>query len=932
MNCEIICVGTELLSGDLQNQRMSLVARRLSDIGVTVTEQVVIGDQADAIRCQVARALNRCDLLVIFGGMGATQDDLTKQAVAEALQVRLVEDAHSLAKIRRYFQKDAREMSEGNRRQALVFEGGIVLENNIGLSPGCLVKKNNCTVVLLPGPRAELSRMLSESVLPILKKQINSVVHNTYVRVFGIDEAKIEEMCTRLDGDEHFNISTHAHRGEVDICISARAAGKAEAERLCAPVVEQLKKQIGENVYTTEYASLEETVVQKLLKHKKRVATAESCTAGLLSKLITDIPGSSAVFEMGIVAYANYIKTEALGVSEQLIRERGAVCPDVAVQMANGVRQMCGADLGVGITGVAGPTASENKPVGLVYVAVTGAEGTVVLRIMRSGGGREAVRSFAAAAALDMIRRYLDGCEKFMSYATAPDQPLNVINEYSLPVVPFEPTEDHNLTTFKTAVDNSSAADEVALFNWVNTEEEATETKTEQLPEQQEDYMNYVFDDGTEEGPQSPAPGKAPKGSAAGAEQPAPKKRSFWRALFPVKGDSTGEKVRKSVFLVALVVLIITLSYLVNYFAESWLAGRAVSNAAGMWNNASLQKDDSGVYIAFKELMKSNSDIKAWMKIEGTNINNPVYQTTDNDYYISHDMNKQSSRYGALFIDKDAAITAAGNSKNVVVYGHHMRDGTMFGTLKKYTDINFYKQHPVIDFTTLYQDADYKVFAVFITNTKPEQDNGEVFNYRYPEFASEEDFLSFVNNVKVRSIIDTGVEVTAEDELLTLSTCTYEFDDARLVVMARKVRTGEQNATDTSAAKVNPTPLYPQIWYTKNGTTKPNISIPSVAASSEQSSAVQGTQSQNSSAQGSQSAAAGAAGNSSTGTASGSRSSSAVRPGSGSSVPASSGSKSSSKAGSGAASSGSSAVAPSSSAAAEPAADPVIAASSNTTP
>lgn len=871
MNCEIICVGTEFLTGDLPNQRMNFVARQLTDIGVTVTEQIVLGDRAEDIGRQVACSVKRCNLLVIFGGMGATQDDLTKQAVADALQVRLVEDKYSLAKIHRFFQKDAREMSAGNRRQALVFENGIVLENNIGLAPGCFIEKNNCMVVLLPGPRAELIRMLSESVLPIVKKKVHCTVYNSHVRVFGIDEAKIEEMCAEFESGQNLTVTTHTYRGEVDICISAKAESKAAAEKLCAPVAERLQKRIGENVYTTQYSSLEETVVQKLLQNKKRVATAESCTAGLLSKLITDIPNSSAVFEMGIVAYANYIKIEALGVSEQLIRERGAVCPEVAVQMANGVRKMCGADIGVGITGVAGPAASENKPVGLVFIAVAGPENAVVLRVMRSGGGRDAVRNFAAAAALDMIRRYLDGCEKFISYATAPDQPLNVINEYSLPVLPLEHSENHSLTTFKTAVDNSTAADEVALFNWANAGEEA-ETKPSQLPEQQEDYMNYIFDDGAADEPAVKQEIAAAENAvAAPAPQKAPKKQGFLRSLFPVKGDSVGEKVRKSIFLVALVVLIVTLSYLVNYFAESWLAGRAVSNAVSAWNNASMQKDENGVFIAFKELMKNNSDIKAWMKIEGTNINNPVYQTTNNDYYIDHDMNKQSSRYGALFIDKDAAITATGNSKNVVVYGHHMRDGTMFGTLKKYTDINFYKQHPVIDFTTLYLDADYKVFAVFITNTKPEQDNGEVFNYRYPEFASEEDFLSFVNNVKVRSIIDTGVEVDAQDELLTLSTCTYEFDDARLVVMARKVRAGEQNAADTSAAKVNPTPLYPQIWYTQHGTTKPNISLPSATSSNAQSSE-QAQPSASSNTQSTQAAASSASQNRTASGAAGSRS------------------------------------------------------------
>ena len=841
MNSEIICVGTELLSGEVQNSSAAVIAKALNEIGILVCGQTIVGDDLAAVKRQIELSVSRSELVVIFGGLGATADDITKQAAAEALGVSLVEDEKSLANIRRYFQKDARSMTEKNRRQAQVFQDGIVLENHIGLSPGCLLQKEGCTVVLLPGPQEELTRMLNESVIPILKRQTETVLFSRHVRVFGIDEAKIEELCSEYTNLGNPTVTTRAYCGEVDVCVRAQAENRLAADKICDPIIDELSQRFGENVYSTEHSSLEETVVDKLLQKGLKVATAESCTAGLLSKMITNVSGASAVFEMGVVAYANYIKTEALGVSADLIRERGAVCPEVAMQMANGIRNMCGADIGVGITGVAGPKASENKPVGLVYIALVDAEKAIVLRVMRSGGGRENIRSFAAASALDMLRRYLDNCEKFLSYATPQGQPLRVINEYSLPVVSCTRKENHNISSFKTAVDNSNALNDIELFRLANFTGEA-EDVPEQLPETAEQEMfRYVFDDG--EAPVSvEKPVQEEETTTQGElentmetakkQKPAKKKNGFWRSLFPVKGDSAAEKARKSVFLVALVVLIATLCYLVNFFAEGWLNSRAISDAAKSFQDSTLQRDENGVFIAFKELMASNSDIKAWIKINGTNINNPVYQTTNNDYYIDHDMNKQSSRYGALFIDQAAAITSGGNSKNVVIYGHHMRDGTMFGTLKKYTDINFYKEHSIIDFTTLYLDADYKVFSVFITNTLAEHDNGEVFNYRYPQFASEEDFLNFVTQVKVRSIIDTGVEVTAEDELLTLSTCTYEFDEARLVVMARKVRADETNAADTSMAKVNPNPLYPQVWYTKRGGQKPNVSVSSVTNTS----------------------------------------------------------------------------------------------------
>ena len=253
---------------------------------------------------------------------------------------------------------------------------------------------------------------------------------------------------------------------------------------------------------------------------------------------------------------------------------------------------------------------------------------------------------------------------------------------------------------------------------------------------------------------------------------------------------------------------------------------RMNNEAAKVWDSSnSMQKNADGIFIGFESLLAANSDVKAWLKIDGTNINNPVYQTTDNDYYINHNMNKQESRYGALFIDKEASIGRNSNNQNVVIYGHHMRDGTMFGPLKKYLQLDFYKQHSVIDFTTLYRAGQYKVFAVFITNTKPEDDNGYVFNYRISDFSSEESFLSWIEEVRKRSIINTGVDIRGDDEILTLSTCTYEFDDARLVVMARRIRedeTGNIYATDDAA--LNPKPLYPQIWYTKKGIAKPNFS------------------------------------------------------------------------------------------------------------
>ena len=269
-------------------------------------------------------------------------------------------------------------------------------------------------------------------------------------------------------------------------------------------------------------------------------------------------------------------------------------------------------------------------------------------------------------------------------------------------------------------------------------------------------------------------------------------------------------------------VLICTTIYLVNYFVEGWSAQQKISSAAEDWSaEGNMQKNENDMFIGFEALQKQNDDIRAWIEIDGTNINNPVYQTSNNDYYLDHDMTKQKSRYGALFIDKNAKIEKDYNSQNVVIYGHHMKDGTMFASLKKYTDINYYKAHPVIDFTTLYRDGQYKVFGVFIVNTIADGTGDGIVDYRKHQFISQKAFLEFVDEVKKRSIIDTNVDVIEDDEIITLSTCTYEFEEARLVVMARRVRENEIASVNTSNAKVNKKPLYPQIWYDMKGGKKP---------------------------------------------------------------------------------------------------------------
>lgn len=862
MNVEIICVGTELLLGDILNTNAKFLAEKLAELGFNLFSQSVVGDNPERLERQIAVSLSRSNMVILSGGLGPTDDDITKETVAKVLNLPLEEDLDTLNRIRSYFKLTGRKMSSNNQKQALKIKGSTLLENDHGTAPGIFLEVPNGAVILLPGPPSELVPMFNEKVVPLLRKYSTSTIYSRNVRLFGVGESAAAELCGDLLRGSNPTVATYAKTGEVDIRVTASAESFTTAKEICTPVVEKLVSIFGNHVYGVDVENLQQKVVETLKRKNLKLATAESCTAGMLSERITEIPGASEVFEMGVTAYANYVKVQALGVNPKVIEEKGAVSDEVAAQMAIGIRAMCGADIGVGITGVAGPGQSEGKQSGLVYIAVADSEKVYVRKILSRGTNRDTTRIIATSTALDMVRRYMEGCEDLISYGTLHGAPINLMEGYENPKSSILSSKKSNEENDEKSILIYSDEELMDMFNAIDEE------VSEEIPEKLEidnESMDFIFDDDDDKADSDYynvtritdvfEGGASDKGDASmnansneaskSNSQVPEKKRGFFASFLPSKYDPLSEKIRKTVFIIAFLVLIGTMIYLVNYFVEGWNSQGQISSAAEVWEDEnSMNKNEDGIFIGFETLKKQNSDIRAWIKIEGTNINNPVYQTKNNDFYVDHDMEKRSSRYGALFIDKDARIGKESNSQNVVVYGHHMKDGTMFGPLKNYTDISFYKANPIIDFTTLYREGKYKVFAVFITNTIKSHDNGEVFNYRKSSFASEDDFLKFIDEVKKRSIINTNVEVLGNDEILTLSTCTYEFEEARLVVMARRIREDETNIEDTKGASNNPTPLYPQIWYDKKGGKKPTFSSePSVSSDEALSSDVIGSES-----------------------------------------------------------------------------------------
>ena len=410
MNAEIICIGTELLLGNIVNTDATDVAQTLSEMGISVYRYTAVGDNPERLAEVVQAAARRADLLITTGGLGPTLDDLSKQTVAAAFGKKLVRHPECEADIRAYFERLHRPMTPNNLLQAMLPEGCTVLKNDWGTAPGCVFDAEGVKVIMLPGPPRECRAMLRYRVAPYLKSLSGQTIHSRYVHIFGMGESQVESLLHDLmEQSSNPTDAPYAKEGEVMLRITAAASSQAEAETMIEPVAAQIRTVLGPLIYTEEYDSLEQTCLNLLRQADKTLATAESCTGGYIAKRMTDLPGSSAVFVGGVVAYTVPVKEQLLGVPAGLIERCGVVSVEVAAAMAEGVRARLGSSFGIGVTGLAGPDGDgSNRPVGLVYVALSNGNNTWV-RAIQQTGERERVRYIAGHHAFDMLRRVLTG-------------------------------------------------------------------------------------------------------------------------------------------------------------------------------------------------------------------------------------------------------------------------------------------------------------------------------------------------------------------------------------------------------------------------------------------------------------------------------------------------------------------------------------------
>lgn len=411
MIAELISVGTEILLGNIVNTNVAFLSEECAGLGLSVYYQTVVGDNAERLKEVIETAKKRADVIILGGGLGPTEDDLTKETAAAVFGKELYEDLHSKELIRQYFEKIGRKSSvitENNWKQAMVPEGAIVVDNENGTAPGIILEAEEKIVIMLPGPPNELIPMWKKSIAPYLQAKQPEILESVTIKICGKGESSVEtEILDLIDGQTNPTIATYAKTGEVHIRLTAKAKDKEHAMTLLQPVHEEIQSRFGNLIYTSEeQVTLEETVVGLLKEKNMTLTTVESCTGGLLSGRIVNVSGASDILKRGFITYCDDAKVEMVHVKRETLEKFTAVSSETAGEMAEGGAKAAGADACLSVTGIAGPGGSEEQPAGLVYIGCC-VKGHTEVRKYHFTGNRQKVREYAVVSALTFLRECL---------------------------------------------------------------------------------------------------------------------------------------------------------------------------------------------------------------------------------------------------------------------------------------------------------------------------------------------------------------------------------------------------------------------------------------------------------------------------------------------------------------------------------------------
>jgi len=405
VKAEIISIGTEILLGEITDTNAAYLAGQLPCLGIDLYWVTQVGDNHARLVEILKRAWGRSDLIITTGGLGPTEDDLTREAIAEMLGEEIRIDPSLEKWLRELFGKLGRDMPERNIKQATLIPSAMAIANHAGTAPGWWVKSKGRMILAMPGPPGEMQRMWEREIKPEMQKLCSSVIFSRTLKILGLGEAKVDEMISHLLSSTNPTIGVYAKPTGIELRLTAKAPSQKDAEKMIAPLEAQIRSVVGDYIWGVDSDIMEKVVGDLLRERGLKLATMESCTGGLLSSLITDVPGSSDYFNGGLVTYSNEMKV-AFGVPPELIARYGAVSSEVAESMAAAARNRLGADIGIGTTGVAGPDELEGKPVGTIYIGIT--DGKTTRSIMTAfPQQRPRIKRYAAMSALFELRRLL---------------------------------------------------------------------------------------------------------------------------------------------------------------------------------------------------------------------------------------------------------------------------------------------------------------------------------------------------------------------------------------------------------------------------------------------------------------------------------------------------------------------------------------------
>lgn len=407
MKTAILSVGTEILFGQIVNTNTVYLSQQMNMMGFDVMYHYTVGDNPKRVEEMIDLAFQDCDLILTTGGLGPTQDDLTKEVACKALDDELVMMDDVLEEITKYFKTLGREMTENNKKQAVMPSRATVFHNDAGTAPGFALEKDGKYIVCMPGPPREMTRMFQKSVVPFLQSMSQGALYYRQIRFFGIGESMLEtQLMDLIDQQTDPTLATYAKEGECSLRIASKRDTEKEAKQAVDDMLEQVKERVGHYIYSCDNEELAQVVAGKLMEKNLTLSSAESCTGGMFASTMTDIPGISQCFDRGLVTYSNQAKMEELGVSAQTLETYGAVSEETALEMVEGLQRVSGSDVCVSVTGIAGPGGgTEEKPVGLVYIGFAYGEKKLCKKIQMRNVNRNWNRHYALLCMLNVINR-----------------------------------------------------------------------------------------------------------------------------------------------------------------------------------------------------------------------------------------------------------------------------------------------------------------------------------------------------------------------------------------------------------------------------------------------------------------------------------------------------------------------------------------------